>query len=109
MLGRTASALAALGCLLAVSAVQAVGNPEAGKAKSTLCAGCHTGEGMRINTPAIYRIPKIRGQHAEYLASALKAYRSGTRKNDTMHAMATSLSDQDIDDLAAYFASQAWR
>jgi cytochrome c553 len=108
MLGRIASAVVA-GCILTVSAVHAGGNPQAGRDKSLLCAGCHTGEGMRINTPNIYRIPKIRGQHAEYLASALRDYRSGARKNQNMHAMAASLSDQDIDDLAAYFSSQSWR
>ncbi len=109
MLGRIASAAVGVCCLLGTAAVHAAGDPDAGKAKSLLCAGCHTGEGMRINTPNIYRIPRIRGQHTEYLASALRDYRSGVRKNQTMHAMAASLTDQDIEDLAAYFASQAWR
>jgi cytochrome c553 len=86
----------------------AAGNPDAGRVKAVMCKGCHTGEGMRINRPEIYRIPKISGQHAAYLESALRAYRAGERQNENMHAVTVSLSDQDIQDLAAYFAGQRW-
>ena len=99
--------------LLAVSAVQgtaqAVGDPEAGVAKALMCTGCHAGTGTRMNKPLIFRIPKIAGQHNEYLVSALKDYKSGTRQNASMKAIAAALSDQDIEDLAAYFASQPWK
>lgn len=98
--------------LTAVFAAQgtahAVGDPEAGVAKALMCTGCHAGTGLRMNKPEIFRIPKIAGQHNEYLVSALKDYKSGTRQNESMKAMAASLSDQDIEDLAAYFASQPW-
>jgi cytochrome c553 len=83
-------------------------DPSAGRIKAVLCTGCHTSTGMRINRPQIYRIPKIGGQHAEYLVTALQAYKSGERKNETMRALVASLSDQDIQDLAAYFAGLPW-
>jgi cytochrome c553 len=98
--------------LLAVSAVhstaQAVGDPEAGATKALICTGCHAGTGLRMNKPSIFRIPKVAGQHNEYLVSALKDYKSGTRENESMKAIAAALSDQDIEDLAAHFASLPW-
>ncbi len=98
--------------LLALSAffmpaVQA-GDVEAGKIKALMCTGCHDGEGTRINRPEIYRIPKLAGQIEGYLVKALKDYRAGLRDNPNMQAIAASLSDQDIEDLAAYFASLPW-
>ena len=94
---------AGLGC--AVSGVaQAAGDPVAGKSKSFTCTGCHATPGWRNAYPA-YREPKLWGQHAEYIVAALKEYKSGARNHGTMHAVAASLSDQDMADLAAYFAS----
>jgi cytochrome c553 len=84
-------------------------DPSAGRTKAVLCVGCHTSTGMRINRPQIYRIPKIEGQHEEYLVAALQAYKSGERQNETMQALVASLSNQDIRDLAAYFASLPWK
>lgn len=84
--------------------VLAEGNAAAGKNKSSMCAGCHGIEGYRSVYPDTYRVPKIGGQHAEYIVAALKAYKAGERKNATMRAIAGSLSDQDMADLAAYYA-----
>lgn len=78
------------------------GDANAGKAKSTVCAACHGADG-NSPTPAF---PKIAGQNDDYLAYALKAYRSKARSNAIMNGQAANLSDQDIADLSAYFASQ---
>ncbi|MHB8623728.1 MAG: c-type cytochrome [Sulfuricaulis sp.] len=83
---------------------QAGGDPAAGKSKSSMCAGCHDTPGWRSIYPN-YREPMLGGQHAEYITAALKAYQSGTREHATMHAIAASLTDQDIADLAAYYSS----
>lgn len=92
--------------LLASSvAAAADGDPQAGKAKSAACAGCHGVDGNSIQP--IY--PKLAGQHAKYLELAMKAYRSKQRKGGNtamMYPMVANLSDQDIKDLAAYFSQQ---
>ena len=82
----------------------AEGNPEAGKEIGYTCLGCHGIEGYRNAYPS-FRVPKLGGQKAGYIEIALKGYRNGTRKHPTMVAQATSLSDQEIADVAAYFAS----
>lgn len=78
------------------------GDPNAGFDKSGVCQGCHGSDG---NSPA-GMFPSLAGQPANYLIKQLKDYRSGSRKNETMDAMAAGLSDSDIDDISAYFASQ---
>jgi cytochrome c553 len=78
------------------------GNVEAGKAKSAVCAACHGADGVSL----VALFPKLAGQHPDYLVHALKDYRSGKRKNPTMAEQAKNLSDEDIEDLAAYFSSQ---
>jgi len=80
------------------------GDAEAGKVKAYTCTGCHGIPGYN-NVYPTYKVPKIGGQNYEYLAAALKAYRDGERHHPTMELQASSLSDQDIDDIAAYFAS----
>ena len=80
----------------------AAGDANSGKAKSTACAACHGPDG---NSPAP-AFPKLAGQNDDYLAQALKAYKSKARSNAIMNGQAANLSDQDIADLAAYFASQ---
>jgi len=72
----------------------------AGKNKTMSCAGCHGSEG--ISQAGMF--PNLAGQHAEYLESALKQYRDGDRENDMMTPMAKGLSDDDIKDIAAYYA-----
>lgn len=83
-------------------AAQAGGDAAAGQQKAATCAACHGATGVSP-TPMF---PTLAGQHESYLAIALKQYRDGERKNATMAPMAAALSDQDIKDLAAFFASQ---
>jgi len=85
----------------------AEGDAEAAKSKISMCVGCHGIEGFRTAYPKVYSVPMIGGQSAAYIAAALKAYRDGNRNNETMVAIATGLSDQDIADLAAYFERSA--
>jgi cytochrome c553 len=81
------------------------GDAKRGKAISYTCLGCHGIEGYK-NAYPMYTVPKLEGQHPEYLAAALQEYRSGDRSHITMHAQASTLSDQDIADIAAYFAGK---
>lgn len=97
--------LLATGMFLAFSgAAQAAGDAEAAKAKISMCVGCHGIEGYRTSYPVVYHVPKLGGQHALYLAKALRDYKSGERKHPQMSGIAATLSDQDIEDLAAYYA-----
>ncbi len=82
----------------------AEGDPEAGRELGYTCLGCHGIEGYRNAYPS-YRVPKLGGQKAGYLVIALQGYRSGERSHPTMQAQATSLSDQQIEDVSAYLAS----
>lgn len=77
----------------------------AGRAKTSMCAGCHGIEGYRWAYPEVYHVPKLGGQHAGYLIKALQGYKNGSRNHPTMRAIAASLTDADIADLAAYYAS----
>jgi cytochrome c553 len=82
-----------------------VGNPHHGKEISYTCLGCHGIDGYRNAYPN-YSVPELEGQHPEYLADALHGYRDGDRAHLTMHSQASTLSDQDIADIAAYFAGK---
>ncbi len=84
-------------------ASQAAGDAMAGKAKAATCMGCH-GVPSYTNVYPTYHVPKLGGQHAQYLVSALQAYKAGQRSHKTMQAQARSLSDQDMEDIAAFFA-----
>ncbi len=99
---RTCLAAALFG--LAVQPAVAEGDADAGRRKAETCLGCHASPTAE-NVYPMYRVPKVGGQHAAYLISALKAYRDGLRPHPTMHANAASLSDQDIEDIAAFFAA----
>jgi cytochrome c553 len=81
------------------------GNPQRGKQLSYTCLGCHGVEGYRNAYPE-YSVPRLKGQHKEYLVAALIAYRNGERGHLTMHDQASSLSDQDIADIASFFAGK---
>jgi len=83
----------------------AAGDAQKGKAISYTCLGCH-GIPNYNNVYPTYHVPKLQGQHPEYIVAALKAYRSGERSHGTMHAHAMSMSEQDMEDIAAYFAGQ---
>ena len=82
----------------------AAGDVEAGKVKAYTCTGCHGIPGYSNAYPS-YKVPKIGGQNYQYLVAALKAYRAGDRHHATMELQGKALSDQDIEDIAAYFAS----
>jgi cytochrome c553 len=81
------------------------GDPAKGREKTRMCEGCHGIEGWRTAFPEVYRVPRLGGQHEAYLVSALKQYRSGERSHPSMRAIAGSLSDADIANLAAYYAT----
>jgi cytochrome c553 len=102
-----AMALAASGARAQAGAGQAVvGNAQAAQGKVAMCIGCHGIPDYRVAFPRTYRVPKLGGQSAQYIMSALHGYKDGTRNFPTMHAVAASLSDQDIADIAAYYAAQ---
>jgi cytochrome c553 len=82
-----------------------VGNAAAGSQKIEMCIGCHGITGWRTAYPEVYHVPKLGGQHAPYITQALKEYRAGERAHPSMRAIAATLSDQDIADLAAYYSA----
>ncbi len=84
---------------------QAAGDAVAGKKKTTMCIGCHGIPGYRTAYPKVYNVPKIGGQHPAYLVKALKAYKTGARSHPSMKGIAATLSTQDMEDLAAYYAA----
>jgi len=85
------------------SGASAAGDPARGKELSYTCLGCHGIDNYK-NVYPTYSVPELGGQHADYLIAALKEYQSGERSHGTMHQQAASLSDQDMQDIAAYFA-----
>ncbi len=100
-------ALLALASVASVSGAQEIkGDAQAGENKVAMCIGCHGIKEYKAAFPEVYRVPKIGGQPAPYLEAALKAYRKGDRANPSMRGIAMSLSDQDIADVAAYYAQQ---
>ena len=103
---KIAAAIATLSlcCTALPSTAAAEGDVARGEKLAYTCLGCHGIEGYRNAYPS-YRVPKLGGQKAAYLATAVRGYRDGTRAHPTMKAQASSLSDQDIDDLAAYLSS----
>lgn len=88
---------------MTVGTAQAAGDAEAGKTKSATCLACHGPDGNSPNP----EWPKLAGQHPSYIKKQLQEFKGGVRKNDLMSPMAMPLSDQDMDDLAAYFSGQA--
>jgi cytochrome c553 len=81
------------------------GDVASGQKKAAMCIGCHGIPGYRASFPEIHQVPMISGQGAKYIASALSAYKKGERKHPTMRGIAGSLSDQDIADVSAFYAS----
>jgi cytochrome c553 len=88
-------------CLSWSLGAHAAGNPAEGEKKFYTCYGCHGIDNYRNAYPD-YSVPKLRHQNASYIVAALQEYRSGERPHATMHAQAASLSDQDMEDIAAY-------
>lgn len=97
----TAAALLALAA--PAFAAGPIGNAAAGQEKSKTCTACHGATG---NESLDDTYPKLAGQYPEYLAKALRDYKSGERQNPIMAGFAAGLSEEDMDDLAAFYASQ---
>lgn len=97
------------GCLLlAISSMaqaQAGGDAAAGKQKASMCAGCHDIEGYRTAFPKVYHVPRLRGQHGEYMLKSLEGYKNGSRSHPSMDAIAVTLTAQDMKDLVAHYTS----
>lgn len=92
--------------ILPAFAQEIKGDAKAGERKAAMCIGCHGIPGYQASFPEIYRVPKIGGQGAKYIQSALSAYQKGDRKHPTMRGIAASLNDQDMADLAAFYEAQ---
>ncbi len=86
---------------LFVTNVQGEGSIEKGREKARACQVCH-GQGGKSNNPTY---PRLAGQHAKYIVKQLKAFKSGTRKDPIMNGMASTLSFDDMEDVAAFFQS----
>jgi cytochrome c553 len=93
--------LAAAGMIFAATA--SAGDAAAGQVKSSACVSCHGMNGQSSNP--LY--PVLAGQQEQYLLKAINAYRSGDRGDPTMKAMASTLTDADAENLAAFFSSQS--
>lgn len=96
--------------LLALALAAAAGaapaqQPAASHLKNNLsmCVGCHGIPGYKTAYPDVYHVPKLGGQSPAYLVNALRAYRSGERQHPSMRGIAASLSDKDMEELAAYY------
>ena len=98
----TLAALLAAGSM-AVSTAAGAQDAKAGEKKVAMCIGCHNIPGYQASFPEIYKVPKIAGQNAKYIVAALNAYKKGERKHPSMRAIATTLSEQDMADVAAYY------
>jgi cytochrome c553 len=75
------------------------------EAKAAMCIGCHGIVGYQASFPEVHKVPKISGQSAKYIAAALNAYKTGDRKHPTMRGIAESLTEQDINDISAWYES----
>ncbi|MDP2092389.1 MAG: c-type cytochrome [Hydrogenophaga sp.] len=104
---RTLVAAATLSAAALTAHAQGVtGDAQAGQKKADMCIGCHGIPGYQNSFPEIHKVPMISGQLDKYIVSALTAYKKGDRKHPSMRGIAGSLSEQDMADLAAFYASQ---
>ncbi|HZF81462.1 MAG TPA: c-type cytochrome [Rubrivivax sp.] len=81
-------------------------NVSSGEQKAAMCIGCHGIVGYQSSFPEVYKVPMIGGQSAKYMISALNAYKKGERKHPTMRAIAVSLSDADMAEIASWYEKQ---
>lgn len=103
---RTLLAVLTLGAAFGLNSASFAAGIMPGQMKNSMCMGCHGIPGWRNAYPEVYPVPKLGGQHAQYIINALKEYKSGARTHQTMHAIASSLTDQDMADLAAYYSAK---
>ncbi|MEO7888088.1 MAG: c-type cytochrome [Polaromonas sp.] len=93
-------------CVTVASLAQEIkGDAKAGETKNAMCIGCHGIKGYQASFPEVYKVPMISGQGAKYIIAALNEYKKGDRKHPTMRAIADSLTDQDMADLAAHYSA----
>ena len=105
---RTLVAAATLSAAALTAHAQGVtGDAQAGQKKADMCIGCHGIPGYQNSFPEINKVPMISGQSDKYIVSALNAYKKGERKHPSMRGIAGSLSEQDMADLGAFYASHA--
>ncbi len=97
--------LALYGVSFTAQAQELKGDAARGATLNASCIGCHGIPGYQSSFPEVHRVPAISGQNAKYIAAALIAYKKGERKHGTMRAIAASLSEQDMADLAAYYST----
>jgi cytochrome c553 len=97
--------LALTGVTFTAQAQELKGDAAKGAKLNASCIGCHGIPGYQSSFPEVHRVPAISGQNAKYIVAALNAYKRGERKHGTMRAVAASLSEQDMADLAAYYAA----
>jgi len=90
--------------IASAQAAAPVGDPLRGSQKVAMCQGCHGILGWRTAYPEVYRVPKLSGQNTAYIIAALKEYKASERGHPSMRAIAASLSEQDMADIAAYYA-----
>lgn len=102
-----AMSIALIGVIFAPVAT-AQGDPDRGRLKAAGCMGCHAIPGYQNVYPS-YPVPRVGGQHAQYIVAALESYKNGQRSHKTMQAQAAPLSREDMEDIAAYFASAGGR
>lgn len=88
----------------AAPAAAPVGDAARGAQKVSMCQGCHGIPGWRTAFPEVYRVPKLSGQTPAYIVAALKQYKSGDRGHPTMKAIAGSMTEGDMADVAAYYS-----
>mgnify|MGYP001038513811 CR=1 FL=1 len=100
----TMFALAVACVTVSAEAQQVTGKAQDGAKKVAMCVGCHGIIGYQASFPEIHKVPMIPGQSATYITAALTAYKGGDRKHPTMRAIADTLTEQDIADLAAYYS-----
>lgn len=97
--------LVACATVFSAHAQEVKGDAKAGEKKIAMCIGCHGIQGYQASFPEIYKVPKISGQGAKYIVSALNAYKKGERKHPSMRGIADNLNDQDMADIGAYYES----
>jgi cytochrome c553 len=92
------------GAFSSVHAQGVQGDVQAGEKKVAMCIGCHGIPGYQASFPEVHKVPMISGQGAKYIEAALAAYKKGDRKHPTMRAIAGSMSEQDMADVAVFYA-----
>ncbi|MDO5623252.1 MAG: c-type cytochrome [Pseudomonadota bacterium] len=102
----TATVIALTALPVRAQAQAVTGDVAAGATKVAMCIGCHGIQGYQSSFPEVYRVPMISGQSAAYIAAVLHSYQKGDRKHPSMRAIAGSMDDQDIADVAAFYQQQ---